>query len=178
MKLLNDVKSENASLNGDTLCDSSLSSSVQSTGQKTFEYSICNRTLLTAGVAGIAPLPVIATDTVSEQHDSESAFTAIISNIPGRKMTLASSFDMTVIQVQRLPLSRSASDSKLCIGNGSHPGLKFADIQPFEARCKGIDELSRVTADIAAENPDIIRFQQVLNTWVCLHFCINSIITS
>ncbi|VDK68073.1 unnamed protein product [Litomosoides sigmodontis] len=40
------------------------------------------------------------------------------------------------------------------------PELELDDIQSYD-----VDELSRVTADIAAENPDMIRFQQVLNSW-------------
>ncbi|KAL4003119.1 hypothetical protein ACH3XW_6290 [Acanthocheilonema viteae] len=169
MKLLNDLESENAPLFADTLRDSSLSSLTQSTGQKTFEYSVCRNhvPVISAGITDTTPLPVVATtvvsnDTITEQH----AFTPTVNDIPTRKMRLASSYDVTVVRVRHLTLSRSASDSKLCIGTGPQPELALADIQSYDARCKGIDELSRVTADIAAENPDMIRFQQVLNSWV------------
>uniref|UniRef100_A0A1I8EGH4 Uncharacterized protein n=1 Tax=Wuchereria bancrofti TaxID=6293 RepID=A0A1I8EGH4_WUCBA len=171
MKLLNDLESENASLFADTLCDSSPSSLSQSTGQKTLEYSVCrNRVPVTsASSTDITPVSVIAStvatsDTVTEQHESKSAFTVIANDIPTRKMTLAS-YDVTVVRTRRLTLSRSASDSKLCIETRRQAELGLAGIQPCDARCKGVDELSRVTADIAAENPDMIRFQQVLNSW-------------
>lgn len=173
MKLLNDLESENAPLFAGTLCDSSLSSLAQATGQKTLEYPVChNRAPVTyTGTTDTIPVPltattVVSTDTITEQHESKSAFTAVVNDIPTRKMTLASSYDANVVRVRRLTLSRSTSDSKLCIGSGPQPELEFADIQPCDARCKAVDELSRVTADIAAENPDIIRFQQVLNSWV------------
>uniref|UniRef100_A0AAF5RUM6 Phosphodiesterase n=2 Tax=Wuchereria bancrofti TaxID=6293 RepID=A0AAF5RUM6_WUCBA len=175
MKLLNDLESENASLFADTLCDSSPSSLSQSTGQKTLEYSVCrNRVPVTsASSTDITPVSVIAStvatsDTVTEQHESKSAFTVIANDIPTRKMTLAS-YDVTVVRTRRLTLSRSASDSKLCIETRRQAELGLAGIQPCDARCKGVDELSRVTADIAAENPDMIRFQQVLNSWIGAH---------
>ncbi|EFO24962.2 hypothetical protein LOAG_03519 [Loa loa] len=170
MKLLNDLESENAPLFAGAICESSLSSLAQSNGQKTLEYLDCrNHAPVTSGAtAHITPLPVTVTttETITEQHESKSAFTATVNDIPTRKMTLASSYDVTVVRVRRLTLSRSASDSKLCIGTGPQPELGLADIQPCDARCKAVDELSRVTADIAAENPDIIRFQQVLNSWL------------
>ncbi|VDO40763.1 unnamed protein product, partial [Onchocerca flexuosa] len=174
MKLLNDLGSENTPLFAGTCCDSSLSSLTQSIGQKTLECSICrNHDPVTfAGTTDITSLPVITTtvfntDTI-EQHESKSAFTSTVNNIPSRKMTLASCYDANVIRVRRLMLSRSASDSKLCIRIGPQPKLGLADIQSCETHCKDVDELNRVTADIAAENPDMIRFQQVLNSWVSL----------
>lgn len=161
MKLLNDLEGESAPLFAGTLCDSSLSS----TGLKTSEYSVCRNLapVTSAGTTDTTSVSIIGTtvvtdDTVTEQYKSEkNTFAPIFNDIPTRKITLASS---------DLALSRSASDSKLCIG--SQPKLGLVDIQSYDARCKGFDELSRVTADIAAENPDMIRFQQVLNSWVSL----------
>uniref|UniRef100_A0A8R1TZ06 Phlebovirus glycoprotein G2 fusion domain-containing protein n=1 Tax=Onchocerca volvulus TaxID=6282 RepID=A0A8R1TZ06_ONCVO len=174
MKLLNDLESENTPLFAGTCCDSSLSSLTQSIGQKRLECSICrNHDPVTfAGTTDITSLPVITTTVVNtdtiEQHESKSAFTSIVNNIPSRKMTLASCYDANVVRVRRLMLSRSASDSKLCIRIGPQPKLGLVDIQSCDTRCKDVDELNRVTADIAAENPDMIRFQQVLNSWVSL----------
>uniref|UniRef100_A0A0R3RGL7 Pecanex-like protein n=1 Tax=Elaeophora elaphi TaxID=1147741 RepID=A0A0R3RGL7_9BILA len=177
MKLLNDLESENAPLFAGTHCDSLLSSLAQSTGQNALEYSVCrNHTPVTSvGTTDntTTSVPVIATavvtnDTVTEKHESRNAFMHTVNDIPIRKMTLASSYDVTVVRVRHLTLSRSSSDSKLCIRTDPQPNFGLPDIQSCDACCKGIDELSRVTADIAAENPDMIRFQQVLNSWVSL----------
>lgn len=162
MKLLNELESENAPLFADILCNSLLSS-----GQRTFEYSQCHGhvPVTSVGTIDITLVPVIATtvvanDTITEQHESKDAFTPIVNDIPTGKMTLASS-----VRVQHLTLPRSASDSKLFIGIEPQPELELDNIQSYD-----VDELSRVTADIAAENPDMIRFQQVLNSWVSIYF--------
>ncbi|KAM3723503.1 cGMP-dependent 3',5'-cyclic phosphodiesterase [Dirofilaria immitis] len=174
MKLLDDLESENTPLFADTVYDSSLSFLTQSTGQKTLEYSICRNCapMTSADTTDITSIPVITTtivNTDTEQHESKNAFTATINDIPNRKMTLASCYDVTAVRVRRLMLSRSASDSKLFVGIGPQPKFGLADIQSCDARYKDVDELNRVTADIAAENPDMIRFQQVLNSWIGVH---------
>uniref|UniRef100_A0A915PWD7 Rhodanese domain-containing protein n=1 Tax=Setaria digitata TaxID=48799 RepID=A0A915PWD7_9BILA len=175
MKLLDELGSENVPLFADTFCNSLLSSPVETTDQKTSACQNAAR-LPSDGTTdiSIAPTSVTATatvtaDTTTEQHESESAFTATVNSISTRKMTLASCYDITVVRVRRLMLSRSASDSKLLIDTRPYPQLGLAGIHPYDAHCKGIDELSRVTADIAAENPDMVRFQQVLNSWIGVH---------
>lgn len=65
-------------------------------------------------------------------------------------------------------LSRSASDSRV----GHKVVIRSHTATTWRHQCSTATEINRLTADIAAENPDLVHFQQVLNTWVsCRFYC-------
>lgn len=164
MKLLRELESEDAPLLAGTLCDAPLHTLMSTATTKAPECTADTITVTSSATTTTATATA-STTAVSELENPKAS-----NGSPDvwKKTTVASCYDVMepVVRVRRVPFPRSASDSKMSTRTRRQPKLEFAITRPRGSRCTAVSELGRLTADIAAENPDMIHFQQVLNTWV------------
>ncbi|VDN06480.1 unnamed protein product [Thelazia callipaeda] len=163
MKLSNGLESDTRKQWGVILGDNSFLSTWKSDNSNNQKPLECCTTYLNASLSSSEDTNALAA-TVSDIE--EHATSEDVSATPTIASIKTKACHIAVSPMQRVVLSGSLSDSQLA--NKTSPAAK-STFPSHETRCKAVDELSHITADIAAENPDMIRFQQVLNSWISAH---------
>ncbi|VDK28003.1 unnamed protein product [Gongylonema pulchrum] len=165
MKLLNELETEAAPLLAGTFADTPLTTLISSSSPPSSSTSPPASTTTRAVANTVSRERSVGFSGLLQPKKHAYSIAPVVGEYA---VVPSSCYDLIepVVRVRRLALPRSASDSKMSTKTRRQPKLVFATTRARGSRCTATDELGRLTADIAAENPDMIHFQQVLNAWI------------